>query len=285
MTLPTYSSIPLETAKAARAVFGSSSVYLVIGDQANHLFDGLVLEDPAGQPGRPARILGLLYLVTIFQYIETLPDTQAVDALRERIDWKYALHLPLNYPGLEAATFCEFRKGAIRTKAGQQNLQTILQRLSKTPGLTSLIHPGLEARQVIATVCQISRLAKIWDTFNQALEALATRHPDWLLAVTLPHWYERYGSDQKYLNLIAGKPETYTLAQAIGADGDYLLGAISKANCPELANLSQVLAMREAWEEQYKCVQGKVAWRKEACTDCSSSDIYPNLIQSENQHI
>ena len=43
---------------------------------------------PRGQPAlSPAR----LALVTVLQFVEGLSDRQAADAVRGRIDWKYAL--------------------------------------------------------------------------------------------------------------------------------------------------------------------------------------------------
>jgi transposase len=35
--------------------------------------------------------------VTLFQFAEVLPDRQAAEEVRGRIDWKYALALPLMY--------------------------------------------------------------------------------------------------------------------------------------------------------------------------------------------
>ncbi len=38
-------------------------------------------------------------LITIMQFVEGLTDRQAADAVRSRIDWKYALGLDLIDPG------------------------------------------------------------------------------------------------------------------------------------------------------------------------------------------
>ena len=40
-----------------------------------------------------------LALVTVFQFLENLSDRQAADAVRARIDWKYALGLELTDTG------------------------------------------------------------------------------------------------------------------------------------------------------------------------------------------
>lgn len=43
------------------------------------------------------------------QFMEDLPDRQAAEAVRSRIDWKYALSLELGDPGFDFSVLCEFR--------------------------------------------------------------------------------------------------------------------------------------------------------------------------------
>jgi transposase len=54
-----------------------------------------------------------LAFVTIFQFLEKLSDRAAANALRVRLDWKYALHLPLNYAGFKFSVLSEFRDRVI----------------------------------------------------------------------------------------------------------------------------------------------------------------------------
>jgi transposase len=42
-----------------------------------------------------------LALVIVMQFMEGLSDCQAAEAVRERIDWKYALSLELTDPGFD----------------------------------------------------------------------------------------------------------------------------------------------------------------------------------------
>jgi hypothetical protein len=78
---------------------------------------------------------------------------------------------------------------------------------------------------VVAVVCEISQLATIWETFKQALEALAASRPAWLLANSRPYWYERYGSHHNNLALREDPLENQALAEVIGADGMRYAGA------------------------------------------------------------
>jgi len=50
--------------------------------------------------GQPAEAPWRLALVTILQFAEGLTDRQTADAVRTRIDWKYALSLELTDPVL-----------------------------------------------------------------------------------------------------------------------------------------------------------------------------------------
>src|SRR5262245_31891616 len=58
-----------------------------------------------------------LPLVTIFQFVEDLSDRQAADAVRARIDWKYALGLELENPGFDHTVLSEFRGRLVQSGA------------------------------------------------------------------------------------------------------------------------------------------------------------------------
>lgn len=266
MTSALFPPIPADTAKAARAVFGSSNFYVAIGDQVNQLFHDLVPPNSKKQVQKPERVLAQLFLITIFQYLESLPDSQAADAVRERRDWKYALHLPLDVSGFQTSRFCEFHRLLLVDQDSAQILQALLSRIVEV-GASNEQSLNQETRQVVLRVCLISRLASTWEAIGQALEALAIKQPDWLRDISRPHWYVRYSYPRGNLNLRADSLELERLAQAIGSDGAYLLESVSgKAS---LADLPEVTSLRQVWEEQYELVEGEVLWRKETCTNCS----------------
>src|SRR5438270_11807866 len=91
--------IPAETARVARAAFPKGTVVTRLRDEFSALYedeDFRQLYPARGQPGlAPWR----LALVTVFQFLEHLSDRQAADAVRARIDRKYALGLELTDPG------------------------------------------------------------------------------------------------------------------------------------------------------------------------------------------
>jgi transposase len=100
--------VPEETARVARAAFPRGNIYLMLRDEIGTLADD---EDFAALfpiHGQPAEVPWRLALVTIFQFIEKLSDRAAADAVRSRIDWKYALSLELTDSGFDSSVLCEF---------------------------------------------------------------------------------------------------------------------------------------------------------------------------------
>jgi transposase len=57
-----------------------------------------------------------LALVSILQFLEGLPDRQAAEAVRSRIDVKYLLGLPLSHPGFHYSVLSEFRSRRTRRR-------------------------------------------------------------------------------------------------------------------------------------------------------------------------
>jgi transposase len=276
VTSQLFPAIPMDTVKAVRTVFGSSNFYVAVGDQVNQLFQGLILSNSHKPTHQLPDHLAALYLITIFQYLESLPDNQAANAVRDRRDWKYALHLPQKVSGFQPAIFCEFRKLLLSDQNRLQVLQTLLDRLSE--GVISIIAApaNLEAGYLLSRICTFSRLAFAWEAIEQALEVLAIRQPDWLRSIALPYWYERYAFRVKPIDFSGDASELEASTKAIGADMTYLLKALPDARDSSLEELPQILFLKQIWLEQYSCMEGNAVWREESCASCASSIQFGN---------
>src|SRR6476660_5541835 len=98
--------IPGETARVARAAFPKGTLVTRLRDEFSVIYQD---EDFGGlypDQGQPALTPWRLALVTVFQFLENLSDRQAADAVRPRIDWKYALGLELTDPGFDFSVVC-----------------------------------------------------------------------------------------------------------------------------------------------------------------------------------
>jgi len=261
--------IPEETVTAARAIFGKSNFYLSVGDRTSELFSNLEICDLPNELKSSKLTLPMLYLLTIFQFMETLPDRRVADAIRERLDWKYGLHLPIYFPEVDYSALCSFRRWLLTNRTGMQNLQAVMQRFSELSFREGQVARQDGAEQIVKQICRISRTSEVWEAMSKALGALVTKYPEWLRFISLPHWYARYSSYRNHWEEIYEKPDWEQFVVGIGSDGSYLLDAVTKADKPSMTDLPEIIALKQVWRTQYEVVEGKLLWRKDSCVDCS----------------
>jgi len=211
--------------------------------------------------GQPALSPARLALVTVLQFVEGLSDRQAADAVRGRIDWKYALALELTDPGFDHTVLSEFRARLVAGEATLLLLDTLLARSRELGLLKRRGRQRTDSTHVLAAVRVLNRLERVGETLRAALNELATVAPDWLRALAPVAWYERYGARVENYDLPKSDAERHQLAAVIGADGRQLLQAIETADRPELGTLPAVTILRRVWDEQYVETAGQVALR------------------------
>jgi transposase len=279
--LDLFAPIPADTANAALLVIRNGNFYLSIGRLVNSLFSKLALDDLSNDSWMSSQKIAMLYLVTIFQYTEMLSDQQVAEALQKRVDWKYALHLPLNFTGLAETEFCEFRRWVLADQSRKNVLQTLLKRLSE---ITQAIKkPRLSGpnTDVILKICLQNWLVSIWSLFSAALHRLATEQPAWLGTIYQPHWYRRYGKSPQAFYFSYSDLRQIELAHAIASDGFYLLNAVATSTLADLQDLPEIFALKQVWEEQFEQVDDLVVWRISGCTGCMKSNLHETPIRTE----
>lgn len=94
-------NIPPDTIRVAQAAFRSGNIYLRMRDELGVFYSDNDFRSLFSQKGQPAFSPWRLALITIMQYVEGLTDRQAADAVRGRLDWKYALSLELTNSGFD----------------------------------------------------------------------------------------------------------------------------------------------------------------------------------------
>jgi transposase len=108
--------VPEETARVARAANPKGNVYMRMRDELGSIYEDQMFVALFPRRGQPAEVPWRLALVTVMQYMEGLSDRQAAEAVRERIDWKYALSLELTDPGFDFSLLSEFRTRRARRR-------------------------------------------------------------------------------------------------------------------------------------------------------------------------
>ena len=172
--------VPEETARVARAVFPKDTLYLRLRDELGTIYDDAEFADLFPRRGQPAEAPWRLALVTVLQFAEGLPDRQAADAVRSRIDWKYLLGLELTDPGFDASVLCEFRTRLVSGAAEQRLLDRLLTLCRERGLLKARGRQRTDSTHVLAAIRGLNRLECLGETMRQALNGLAVVAPEWL---------------------------------------------------------------------------------------------------------
>ncbi len=144
-----------------------------------------------------------LALVTVMQYagcrpVEGLSDRQAADAVRSRIDWKYALSLELTDTGFDSSVLSEFRSRLVKGGAEEMLLNILLEKCRarnwvKAKGRQRTDSTGRHSCYVLGWIRAVNRLVCVAETLRPTLNTLAVAVPDWLQKNSQPAWQFHWG--------------------------------------------------------------------------------------------
>jgi transposase len=255
-------AVPEETRRIAHAAFPKGTLCLRIADALGPVYQDNQFAALFPRRGRPAEAPGRLALAVVLQFAENLSDREAAEAVRGRIDWKYALGLALSDPGFDHTVLSEFRTRLVEGGAELLLFDALLDRLKAAGLVKARGRQRTDSTHVLAAVRTLNRLERVGETLRAALNEVATVAPEWLQALAPPAWYERYGRRVENYRLPKTEAARGALAAEIGADGRRLLGAIdAAADQPELTRLPKVEVLRRVWAAQYAEEEGRLRWR------------------------
>jgi transposase len=252
-------AVPAQTAQVARAAFPKGNPYLTLREQLGTIFqdeDFAELFPADGQPGLPPWRLAL---VTILQFRENLPDRQAAEAVRARIDWKYLLGLELTDAGFDFSVLSEFRARLLAGGREQLLLEKLLDCCRELALVKARGKQRTDATRVLAAIRVMNRLELIGETMRAALNELSTVAPAWLQSVVPSEWYQRYRRRIEDDRLPQSKEQRTAYAHLLGEDGFRLLDCLAGADVPAAwRDLPTVTALRLVLARHYERVQQTV---------------------------
>lgn len=249
---PQWYVIPEATAQAARRAFPKGNRYMTLVEVLGPIFTNSDFADLYGHRGRPAAAPARLALVLVFQQIERLSDVAAAEAVRARIDWKYALALPLDDPGFDESILAEFRRRLLTAGAEERLLTLLLETLVDRGLLQARGRQRSDSTHVLALLRTLTRLTLVAETMRHALNALADAAPGWLAAHGDPAWAERYAARVEEYRLPQDPAARRLLETTVGQDGYALLQAVYDPSAPPALRRCPALGiLRQVWVQQY----------------------------------
>lgn len=258
------SPIPDGTAKIARRAFRKGNVYMQMRDILGTFFTDDQFIDLYPEDGQPAYAPWRLALVSVMQFAENLSDRQAADAVRSRIDWKYALSLELTDAGFDFSVLSEFRQRLVEHTASERLLNTMLEQFRQAGLVGSGGKQRTDSTYVLASVRDLNRLELVGRTLQAALDAVAEVVPDWLTQWATPTWFERYGRLLTEFRLPQKATERDKLAEQIGWDGLALLDTLyHDLTVPAVVHsLPEVRLLRQIWLQQFVQIEDTLRLRE-----------------------
>jgi transposase len=255
--------VPEETSRVAKAAFPKGNTLMKMRDELETIFEDDDFAHLFPDRGQPAFSPWRLALVTVMQFAEGLSDRQAADAVRARIDWKYALSLELADVGFDASVLSEFRSRLLESAAERLLFDHLLERFRQMGLVKGRGKQRTDSTRVLAVVRGLNRLELVGESMRRALDALSTVAPQWLRERVREEWVLRYVRRLDDQRLPKSKEERQAEAEKIGADGYELLGDVLSGGSPAwLREIPAIETLRKVWLQNFFYDhRGNVRWR------------------------
>lgn len=232
-----FPSIPVSTVRAARAIYGRGNLYLRLGDHLNQLVSKLNLA--ARHPHLHAEKAALYTLITIIQHVEKLTDTEMADAVQQRMDLRYALHLATPNQRLDPRSLCDFRSKVLTDPQYRVLFREMFKHIYPEIAPTASIdEPDIE--KVLASICESEIRSTLMEAMLTSMEALSASHFTWLREIALPHWYQRYNRSLAKQEL--GQDD-------IKADIQHLLAEIRRSKLSDIMDMYEIKKLMFIWKQ------------------------------------
>ena len=244
--------VPEITAKVAASAFPKGNKYMRLRDELGAFYQDEEFAQLYPNQGQSAIAPWRLVMILIMQFLENLSDRQTADAVRGRIDWKYALSLELEDDGFNFSVLSEFRDRLIEGGSSHQILSKMLAKFGDLGLLKSRGKARTDSTHVLAIVKELTKLEHLEETLKSALNTLAKVAPTWLERMVTIDWYERYGQKNEYSRKTRTVEEKEAIAIQLGTDGFFLLESIYHETTPDaIRQLQAVEVLRQVWLQQY----------------------------------
>jgi transposase len=254
--------IPEETARIAKILFPKGNKYMWLRDELGAIYKDEQFMALYPKSGQLAEQPWRLAMMSVIQYMENYTDRQAAEALKTRIDLKYALSLELTDPGFDFSVLSEFRSRLIQGGLEEVILTAILNICREKGLLKERGKQRTDSTHIEAAIRQTNRFVCAIETLRAALNSLAVVVPDWLRARVPQDWYDRYGKRTEDFHLPKEASKFVPMIEQIGRDGFELMEWVKGADAPPWLNeIPALKILRQVWIQQFYIEEGEAHHR------------------------
>jgi len=254
-------AMPIEMLPLGIALLAPDNPYRLVGERLYEEYREADFADLYPVEGQPALSPVDLAFVTVFQDMEDLSDRQAAEAMRVRLDWKFALHHPVDYVGFNFSVLSEYRARLVTHKAEARVFDAVVEQLKELGMIKVRGRQRTDSLAVLTRVRTLNRIELVVETLRLSVVALLATEPEWTRATVPPSWEERYG--KRCVAERLSESERAVLQAETGQDGQWLLERLAAPGTPQgLNDLPEVKILRTVWEQQYEIRERSVIFRK-----------------------
>lgn len=206
-------------------------------------------EPENGRPGiEPVVLLGVL----IFQFMERVPDRQAVEMVKYHLGWKLALNLKLGADGFHPTTLVHFRQRLL--EAGKSGLAfgVVLRALEEEGFIAKRSRQRLDSTHILGAVARMSALECVRETLAVALDELEGKLRKDQRPEFWEELWERYVESK--LDYKSAEETLQSKRRQAGADCLRLLEWLEPLGA-EVREAKGVALLRKVFSQQYEVQQ------------------------------
>jgi transposase len=242
--------VPDDTQQVGDRILPPDNLYRQIGDRFDRLFPAETVFEPLyASQGRGAVSPLLLALVTVLQMLEVVPDRVAAGWVVTRLDWKYALHLPLGYPGFHFTDLYAFRTRLVEHHQERLLLDQVLAALQSLGLLQRRGKLRTDSTHVLGLVERLSQVELVGESLRVALRAVGQQSPGWVQTHLPVAFQELYRQLQSEYGLSPDQVR-HRLSQT-GRDAFWFLAQLDQSGPPAVQQLPEVGTLRQVLAQQF----------------------------------
>ena len=198
--------------------------------------------------GRNAISPAFFSLITILQWKESLSDPEAAEAVVRRLDWKIALHLPVDYnDSFNPSSLCYFRKRLKENNKMSLIFDKILGLVQKKGFIKKRSKQRIDSTHIITHVNRISTTDLLFRTVKCLIEEIEKNDKNYYENNIPEDIKERYS--QRFSSFGLSKEKRGDKQAEIVEDGLYLKSILEKIKSKNLQELEQLEIMETVFQE------------------------------------
>jgi transposase len=249
MQTPFAAEIPEDTRRLVEPLLPAESLYRLIGNEIDQIISDEDFIDMYATEGRPAVNPVVLAFVSVFQFLEKLPDRPAVEAVVMRLDWRYALRQDLTWTSFHYSDLCNFRKRLLEHGREGVVFERLVAYLRERGYIKGRGKQRTDATKISGYVARLSRLELVWETIRWALGALMRADVSWVGRHVPVSFVDTYS--QRRWDFRVGEAKIQQRTKEAGQEGYWLLEQAEGHGSDELKALVQIEQLRWVFGEQF----------------------------------